>query len=61
MGSYQAVIDEDALEFLADISGGDARSALNAVETWNPDNRTKCRRKGSASHWMLHPNAFRNV
>ena len=25
MGSYQAVIDEDALEFLADISGGDAR------------------------------------
>lgn len=32
MGSYQAVIEEDALEFLADISGGDARSALNAVE-----------------------------
>ena len=26
------MIDEDALEFLADISGGDARSALNAVE-----------------------------
>ena len=32
MGSYQAVIEEEALEFLADISGGDARSALNAVE-----------------------------
>lgn len=32
MGSYQAEIDEDALEFLADISGGDARNALNAVE-----------------------------
>lgn len=32
MGSYNAVIDEDALEFLADVSGGDARSALNAVE-----------------------------
>lgn len=32
MGSYQAEIDEDALEFLADISGGDARSALNAIE-----------------------------
>lgn len=32
MGSYDAVIDEDALEFLADISGGDARHALNAVE-----------------------------
>lgn len=32
LGSYRAKIDEDALEFLADIAGGDARSALNAVE-----------------------------
>ena len=32
MGSYKAVIDDDALEFLADISNGDARNALNAVE-----------------------------
>ncbi len=32
MGAYGAVIDEDALDFLADISGGDARHALNAVE-----------------------------
>ena len=32
MGSFRAQIDEDALEFLADIAGGDARSALNAVE-----------------------------
>lgn len=32
MGSYDAVIDEDALEFLADIAGGDARQALNAIE-----------------------------
>ena len=32
LGSYQAVIEEDALEFLADISGGDARTALNAIE-----------------------------
>ena len=32
MGSYDAVIDQDALEFLADIAGGDARHALNAVE-----------------------------
>ncbi len=32
MGSYHAVIDEDALDFLADMAGGDARSALNAVE-----------------------------
>ena len=32
MGSYGADITEDAAEFLADIAGGDARSALNAVE-----------------------------
>ena len=32
MGSFHAEIDEQALEFLADISGGDARNALNAIE-----------------------------
>ena len=32
MGAYDAEIDEDAMEFLADLSGGDARHALNAVE-----------------------------
>ncbi|MDL2295680.1 replication-associated recombination protein A [Lachnospiraceae bacterium OttesenSCG-928-E19] len=32
MGSYRGVIDEDGVEFLADIAGGDARKALNAVE-----------------------------
>lgn len=32
MGSFDADIDEEALEFLADLSGGDARHALNAVE-----------------------------
>ena len=32
MGSFHAQIDEDALEFLADVANGDARSALNAVE-----------------------------
>lgn len=32
MGSYNAVLEEDAREFLADISGGDARAALNALE-----------------------------
>ena len=32
MGSYRAEIDEEALDFLADISGGDARHALNAIE-----------------------------
>ncbi len=32
MGAYDAVIEEDAMEFLADLSGGDARHALNAIE-----------------------------
>ena len=32
MGSYQARIDEDALEFLSDVANGDARAALNAIE-----------------------------
>lgn len=32
MGVYNACIEEDALEFLSDISNGDARAALNAIE-----------------------------
>ena len=32
MGSYGAEVTAEALEFLADISGGDARNALNAIE-----------------------------
>ena len=32
MGSYHAVLHEDAKSFLADIAGGDARAALNALE-----------------------------
>lgn len=32
MGAYDAVLEEDALEFLAELSGGDARHALNAIE-----------------------------
>ena len=32
MGAYNASIDEDALEFLADVSNGDARAALTAIE-----------------------------
>lgn len=32
MGSYKAKIEQDALEFLSDMAGGDARMALNAVE-----------------------------
>ncbi len=32
MGSYQAKIEEDAMEFLADVANGDARAALTAIE-----------------------------
>lgn len=32
MGNYDAVLEEDALEFLADAANGDARAALTAVE-----------------------------
>ncbi len=32
MGTYKAILHEDAAQFLADVSGGDARSALNAIE-----------------------------
>ncbi len=32
LGAYHAVIDDDALSFLADMAGGDARHALNAIE-----------------------------
>ena len=32
MGAYDAIIEEDAMEFLAELSGGDARHALNAIE-----------------------------
>jgi len=41
MGAYNAYIDEDAKEFLADLSEGDARHVLNAIElgimSTNPD------------------------
>lgn len=32
LGAYNAVIDDDAMEFLADVANGDARAALNAIE-----------------------------
>ena len=32
MGVYNAYIDDDALDFLADMAGGDARRGLNALE-----------------------------
>ena len=41
MGAYNAAIDEDAEEFLADVANGDARAALTAIElgvlTTEPD------------------------
>ena len=39
MGAYDAVIDDDALEFLADAAGGDARHALNEI------GRASCRER----------------
>lgn len=45
MGSYHATITDEAVEFLADVCNGDARSALNAVEigvlTTQPDEQGK--------------------
>ena len=45
MGSYGASITEEAAEFIAEMAGGDARSALNAVElgiiTSEPDENGK--------------------
>ncbi len=32
MGSYEALLEEEALEFLADMANGDARAALTAIE-----------------------------
>ena len=32
MGSYHAVLDDDAAEFLSDAANGDARAALNGIE-----------------------------
>ncbi len=32
MGAFDVVADEDALDFLSDVSNGDARAALNAIE-----------------------------
>ncbi len=32
MGSFHAVVAEDAMEFLADVANGDARAALTAIE-----------------------------
>jgi len=40
LGNYKIKIDEDALKFLAEISDGDARRALNALE-WGFDDKAR--------------------
>lgn len=37
MGAYHAVLEPDAEDFLADISNGDARAALTAIELGRTD------------------------
>ena len=58
--AYHAEIEEDALDFLADIAGGDARCALNAVELGYPHDSSEVRMERSILRWRLHPNVFRN-
>ena len=59
-GSYRAVAEEDALEFLADVSNGDARSALNAIELGILT--TERSADGSSiSRWMWLPNVSRSA
>ena len=60
MGSFHAQIDPDALEFLADVSGGDARNALNAVELGILTTDAQRGRNDPSLHWKLHQNVFRN-
>ena len=59
MGSFHAEIEEDALEFLADVSGGDARSALNAIELGV---LTTERSEDGKIHirWMWRQNVFKS-
>ena len=56
MGNYGAVIDNDALDFLADMAGGDARSALNAVELG-----ILTTPKSTDGHWKLPRNVSRSA
>ncbi|MBO7355684.1 MAG: replication-associated recombination protein A [Lachnospiraceae bacterium] len=55
MAVYNPYIDEDAVRFIADVSGGDARHALNALElailTTEPDTEPL----GSTSEMMTGP------
>lgn len=63
MGAYNGEIDEDALEFLADASNGDARNALNAVElgilTTKPDSDGKIRITRQVAEECIQKRALR--
>ena len=63
MGTYNGEIDEDAVEFLADASNGDARNALNAVElgilTTRPDGNGKIRITREVAEECIQKRALR--
>ena len=63
MGTYNGEIDEDAVEFLADASNGDARNALNAVElgilTTKPDEDGKIRITREVAEECIQKRALR--
>ena len=61
MGSFHAEIDEDALEFLADVANGDARSALNAVELGILTTEQNRKTERFILHWMWHRSVSRSV
>lgn len=63
MGTYHGEIDEEAVDFLADASNGDARNALNAVElgilTTKPDADGKIRITRSVAEECIGQRALR--
>ena len=59
MGSYGAVLEDEAKEFLADISGGDARAALNALEL-GVLTTERAKTGKSISIWKQRLSVFRN-
>ena len=60
MGAYDAVIEEEALDFLADVANGDARAALTAIELGILTTERSDDGK-SISHSRLPVNVSRNV
>ena len=57
-GDCHVVIDDDAVEFMAEIAGGDARAALNALEI-GILTTDKC--EDGTIHWKFQRSASRNV